>query len=1522
MKNVFALLFLFLQTCSMNAQRFMDRLDRGLVATVTQRGPGNFVSWRKLGEEYFDVTYNLYSNGTKIASGLNVTNYVDTKGDENTRYQVAPVIKGVEGEKCPAITRWKDYEFYNLTGNNTGYLDIPGLPCLDRNGVEIPADDYGFNDCSVADVDGDGQLEIIAMRCINADTRDVKNTTRYNRIECYELSGERLWSLDVGPNMQTGPDGQWDAIAYDWDMDGKAEIIMRGANNMRMYKKDGTYTDIGDMSFDSRVTYNSEYTFVGDEYLLYINGATGELFPIGPNGEKWMDYPLPRLEKDETDAASVWGDGTGHRGTKHYFGAPYVDGHKPSIFLGRGCYTRHKFTVLDVDPATHKLSVRWRLNQYEPGPWFGQGYHNFAIADVDMDGRDEIMFGSMTIDDNGFGLSTVDLGHGDAQHCSDLDPYRWGLEQFACNESNPAMNYRNATTSQVYYRKRGTGDDGRAMAGNFYNEYPGCQGQSSQTTAISLVADKMIPNVWVGDLAFRIYWDGDLCEEILNSPGTNKNPKVDKPGVGRIFMGGGNMNNGSKNNPGCTADLIGDWREEIVVRCGNGLRIFTSNYPSDYGITTLLHDHQYRNAMLWQTIGYNQPPHCSFFLGELEGITNCPPALTNTGRTLIGNKGTISSANNGQQVLMNENNDTEITIVDGAEPWVAIFNIPSWVQGSAPNNTTVKEHPITYTYYTCTVNGGGFAGETRLVKQGEGELKLPNVEMKHKGNTDVWNGILSFDGKMLNSLLWLNRHTTLKSNGGTFRSVKADYNSTILPGGAENIGSVTTDSLILGFGSRVVIDIDADGVCDKINTKKQLVVETKTWEYGPKYLAPVMEIATNEVKIGRYDLGILGGVSGLLDDIIIEGLGSQYKTQLVAENEHLWLEISEMRSKADIVWNGNQSSVWNLARTENFTLVDTPESDGVYFATGDNVLFDGHDGQKEILLKGQLEPSSVVVDSERDYVFKGNGAITGDTRLIKRGNGTLSIYNDNSFTGGTQISGGTVSVEVLSNTNMKLGALGAMHTDSTDFVIENGATLRTTIDVTMDSPILLRSDEGGVIENEQSFMMSSTFSGAKLTKRGDGWMTLYKDNLCLDTLCIEDGVLINDWVKTPAKVVVMNGGSINDGPGTSYPIIVPEGKKAQWNPADGFVFSNKIRGNGELKIFYPIREGNGWTVTRTPIAIDLREFEGTIVADSRQGDGRFAFSTSYGIPNGTIEILSHVVLQNEGKTMRIGRLAGTGSLGGYSSFSNNGAYIAPTWQVGNDENWSWSGKITDFAHFVKVGSGKMTLSGKDNDYTGNTTVSEGELHFNSGVSLGTGKLIVNEGATLSGSTGNTSALSNSSVTINGTLQVGLTPTITSGVINFGQKSVTFGQNSTLVLGIAKPAAGSNTGGASIQDILRLTMNGTVHLNVKENVNWQVGDSIVLWKAKICIGKPALDNYVVDAEKGLYWDDSQLRNGVLKVTDVVPTGIMEIVTDEEASCISEIYDLSGRKLSTESIPSLKKGVYIIRKGKQTHKIYIK
>ena len=877
-------------TCSIQAQRMTDRLGRGLVAVPTGSSGNsttNMVTWRRLAEEYFGVTYNLYKNGSLLASGLTVPCYADNNsGLSSTQYQVAAVVNGVEQAKCAAVTPWKQYVYNLVERCATGYLDIQLGSIHDRNGNDVTSH-YIPNDAEFADLDGDGELEMIIKR-LNTYDKDnnypTSNTTEFDMVEAYDINWQtgaatKMWWVDMGPNMVSGGSHELNIIAYDWDEDGKAEVVFRcGDNGLITYRVGGTlgYQRIGDLHVNTRnsVTHtaNMTYTNTGAEYLIYLNGTNGKPYQI-------IDYPLAR------ESASAWGDNYGHRSSKYFFGAPVFDGRKASLFLARGIYTRHKMAAYDINPSTHELTLRWQWsnNGGWDDPWYGNGNHNYSIADVDEDGRDEIIYGSMVIDDNGKGLSTTGLGHGDALHCGDFDPFRPGLEIFACNEDEPCMNYRNATTSQFYVRRTSTSDDGRALCANFSNTYPGAMGRSTQTGIISCVADADISELggdsfiaW-SDLNFRIYWDGDLLSEILNSPGTERDAKIDKPGKGRLFTSSGcNMNNGTKNHPCFSGDLIGDWREEIVLRCGQNVRVYTSGYYTSHNIYTLWHDHEYRQAMVWQMHAYNQPPHPSFFLGELEDITVAPPPLSLTDRDVVNAGGTISSTSNGKDVLTYGYGNNTYNLTASVSPKALIMNVPVWTQG---NNNNSNIQTTTYSHSLNISGSGNLTGGTTFVKQGLGTLTISNATLQHTGRTELWGGTVNFNGKLPNSAVWMNRFTTLNSSGGEFsKGVELCYGSKLNVGGAsaQNLSTVSVGELKLNYGSRVVLDINSTLASenDQLNMGT-LTIGTKNWNYGPEYSQPVMYInARHELGDGMYPIGSIGNTPSNLSDILIESNGN------------------------------------------------------------------------------------------------------------------------------------------------------------------------------------------------------------------------------------------------------------------------------------------------------------------------------------------------------------------------------------------------------------------------------------------------------------------------------------------------------------------------------------------------------------------------------------------------------------------------------------------------------------------------
>ena len=368
---------------TLSAQRVTDTLGRGLVAMKTDAGV--FCSWRINATEWDDGTlFNIYRGTTKLnETPLNVSNFMDPAGSVDATYTIRPVINGVEAEACAPVKAWEK-----------NYTIIKPQHAPEIKAGLVP------NDATAADVDGDGELEIIMKYDNQAASYHDCDDGIFTVVECLEMDGSVKWWINFGPNIGDFQNNEINIIATDWDQDGKAEVVFRAADGTIIHQADGTTYTIGDPSINYRGNSWPDgqwFMHWGKEYLIYANGETCQPYEC-------IDYPLVRVEPEnnpngilsggayDTLVNNEWGDGYGHRSSKYFFAAPYLDGRKPSLFLARGIYTKHKMIAYDIDPATHTLVERWRWNDLG-GAWHGQGYHNFGIADVDWDGRDGIVYG-------------------------------------------------------------------------------------------------------------------------------------------------------------------------------------------------------------------------------------------------------------------------------------------------------------------------------------------------------------------------------------------------------------------------------------------------------------------------------------------------------------------------------------------------------------------------------------------------------------------------------------------------------------------------------------------------------------------------------------------------------------------------------------------------------------------------------------------------------------------------------------------------------------------------------------------------------------------------------------------------------------------------------------------------------------------------------------------------------------------------------------------------------------------------
>lgn len=577
------------------AARQMEYLDRGVVAI--RSGNGVYVGWRMLGNDPANISFNVYRNGTRLNSTpiTNSTNYFDSSGSTTASYTVRAVVNGSETGDSAAGSVWGNpYLAVNLQRPNGGTTP---------DGV---AYDYIANDLSVGDLDGDGKYEIIVKwEPSNAKDNSQSGYTGNVFIDAYKLSGTRLWRIDLGRNIRAGAH-YTQFIVYDLDGDGKAEVAMKTADGTR----DGTGVVIGNANADHR--NSSGYILSGPEFLTIFNGQTGRAMAT-------TNYVPAR------GTVSSWGDSYGNRVDRFLAGVAYLDGTRPSLIMARGYYTRS--VIVAWDWRNGQLAQRWTFdsNSSGNGAYAGQGAHSLTIGDVDGDGRDEIIYGSATIDDNGRGLYTTGLGHGDALHLGDFLPSRPGLEVFMVHEcpscyGQHGVEMHDARTGQIIWSHDGGRTDiGRGVTMDVDPRYPGSESWAS-AGGLYAANGTLISSAKPNSINFGVYWDADLSRELLNGTTIDK-WNYNNSTTSRLltaYQYGAAQNNGTKANPGLSADILGDWREEVIWRneSNTQLLIFSTTTVTSHKLRTLMHDSQYRVAIAWQNVAYNQPPHTSYFLGE------------------------------------------------------------------------------------------------------------------------------------------------------------------------------------------------------------------------------------------------------------------------------------------------------------------------------------------------------------------------------------------------------------------------------------------------------------------------------------------------------------------------------------------------------------------------------------------------------------------------------------------------------------------------------------------------------------------------------------------------------------------------------------------------------------------------------------------------------------------------------------------------------------------------------------------
>lgn len=589
-----------------------EKLSRGLIGIHTEEGM--YFSWRMTLEDAAGLQFDLYrSSGGGAEVKLNKEPIDRTSDflDRTVDYTVDNrwTLKATTGE----VATWT-----RLKGEKRNpYLSIP--VCKPEDG-EIAGESFTYtaNDCSVGDLDGDGEYEIILKWSpSNSKRPPQRGFTGNTYLDAYKMDGRRLWRIDLGPNVRSGA-ATTNFLVFDFDGDGCAEICCKTGDGT----VDGLGHRIGDAQADWRTWDKKSPTYGkivnGPEYLTVFEGRTGKEL----DSKEYIPTRYP-LDGWGGVGGNCGNDNTGGRSDRFTAGVAFLDGKTPSPIMVRGWYGR---TVVAAWTFTNgALKHTWTFDSAAPGweAYSGMGNHSVTVADFDGDGCDEICVGAMTVDHDGKGLFTTGLRHGDALHAGRFIPSRQGMQVFGVHENEgdneivkrtPAVAMFDGATGEIIWQDGLGQDAGRGVAADIDPRYDGAECWCNIGGLRRGDTGEIISNRKPDSCNFTIYWDADPLAELLDHVSISKwNWNAESTDL-LLKAEGVVSNNGTKGNPCLSGDILGDWREEVIWPSEDQteLRIYSTTIPAVDRRATWMNDRQYRLAIAWQNVAYNQPPHPSF----------------------------------------------------------------------------------------------------------------------------------------------------------------------------------------------------------------------------------------------------------------------------------------------------------------------------------------------------------------------------------------------------------------------------------------------------------------------------------------------------------------------------------------------------------------------------------------------------------------------------------------------------------------------------------------------------------------------------------------------------------------------------------------------------------------------------------------------------------------------------------------------------------------------------------------------
>jgi hypothetical protein len=1505
-----------------SAQRLMQKTGRGVVAvnrtggrSVTSTGgQGSLISWRKLAEEPEGTTYNVYRRAkgaadyTKInGTPLKVT-CLQTTLTNNTEYAVAAVSPdGVEGEKsAPFLYKTQSWPnvWFSLTFDNT---------VLQRN-------DYRTKFVWPMDSDGDGEVDAVVVDRLfsgaisdDAENQSDNAATTSHKIQAYRLTGELLWTVDMGPNVNICA-GQNDmVVAYDINCDGRCEVMIKSSDGTRFWDKSnetwGLYANgktTADTDGDGVVDYRAHATRVPPFYVSVIDGLTGE--EIACNELKYNEVH---------DGSDSWGRDSrskymsfGYAAMDGHFAICYLDGIHPSLVmecLDRDTKKNHHNYVFtwDYDWTGGKAtnwhhSATWSRNDKTPWP---AEFHQLRVADVDGNGCDEMIQGGYSVNPLKGWFRSPGIGHGDRFILSDIDPDRPGLEVYAIQQSallgqllydvRTAERIKEWYLPSVYDVGRGACMDVDASRKgyeiySFTDDYVyDCKGEKTSYTRSGCGITTMFEGVW---------WNGDLQREELSSPGGS--------GFGTNMMITQVLNKarlvefsqesswathgGTGTRPAFMGDIIGDWREEVILANQNadgstGLVGYTTNMPTQYSIYCLQQDPHYR--LDCTTRGYYQHPNTGYYLGGGMPQPPLPPVFE---ADLRWKGGTVASGFSSHDLSQ------AAAYSDGKR---LMFDIAgdntSAIELSEPLNATTL-YLMTPSGHDYTFSGQGTTGHGQLIKSMQGRATF-NCSLGHSGKNIISEGVLTVNGTVsgpveLRARGTLSGNVTLQDTI-TFEGALNYEGCRLLAG-----GNVITSQKDVVLPGNVYIEVDAVMPQPGNAHSGYLSVEGDLTFKGTNYIT----VNLGSKEYGEYDIArCTGTLSCDPTKLKTRGLeGINYDLE-VRENR-LLLVVHENREPAvDVVWTGALGSGWDY-KTKNFSYGSAGGGAGLTptaFVAGDAVVFNDEGQQKSVTLNEMMVTSGVTFRSGK-YTLQGEGGLSGDGDVTvgRDADVTLNLKNSD-YTGRTIVNGGRLTVPNFYDGQQK-SALGAAAASRGNLQL-NGGTLVLSKDNMGTNRIITLTDTATIQISQANSALSlkGQVSGTGyLVKDGAGQLNFtYGGTNDFAGLIVKRGIVAQGaWNATFGKVgspMVLAGGEVHQidvnststVPVLNHVFTVEEGT------------TNRILGSSRGKINGTFKGKGNLTIetryVRCDVGANFSNFEGVLTARGTQ----FRLMASVtDLSKARLNLdanayVAHFASQGGDEvaaTTRIGALqstATTATLGGANS----------SYQIGTLNVDSRYGGLLKAKSVTKVGTGKLTLTTAG--HTSPITVNGGTLEVSNATSAAftTGAVTVGQGATLCG----TALLKGVIVQKDGTLVGGVSNLV--GTLRLSG-SLTLAGGSTVHCRL------SATGNSKIQVAGNITHQGdTILVTVPASRVLREGEELQVFQC----GGTQRGSFVVkvvaeDASVGYELDASTLLvDGKLRVTGVTVGVRQAVVLPAEGE--APVYDLQGRRVVTP-----RNGLYIV------------